>query len=431
MSDHNAPQRIVRLDVEQFKRIDALSIGADGQSVTVLGQNGVGKSSALDAIEAALGGARHEPEVAVRRGSKRARVVVETEQLVVTRTFSGRRSQLKVAAKDGSEYRSPQSMLDTMIGAISFDPIAFSRRKPAEQAEVLRKLLGINTGELDRKRSDLYEDRTIERRALKQAEAALEALPLPDAGTPVEPVSTESMLEQLRQARQTNAENASLREKLGRAHEARDRFAQEVEDLKGQLAEAQDKLDRTEGYIAAQTPHVAKLVDVREDAIEAEIAAAQEVSAKAAARKAAVEQRAKQQQERDECAEEVARLSREIEAIDADKRRMLNEARYPIEGLALDDDGLLLDDVPFSQASSAQQLRACVAIGIALNPQLRVLLIRDGSLLDDASYQAVLAMAREAGVQVWIERVSGDGEIAVVFDDGDGDGDADSDEAAA
>ena len=40
------------------------------------------------------------------------------------------------------------------------------------------------------------------------------------------------------------------------------------------------------------------------------------------------------------------------------------------------------NNVPFDQCSSSEQLRVSLAMGLALNPKLKVILIRDGSLLD-------------------------------------------------
>jgi len=78
-----------------------------------------------------------------------------------------------------------------------------------------------------------------------------------------------------------------------------------------------------------------------------------------------------------------------------------------------------LRGVPFSQASSAEQLRVSVAMGLAMNPTLRVVLIRDGSLLDSASMQLIAEEAAKNKAQVWVERVSEDGAgCTVVIEDG-------------
>ena len=71
------------------------------------------------------------------------------------------------------------------------------------------------------------------------------------------------------------------------------------------------------------------------------------------------------------------------------------------------------------QASSAEQTRVAVAIGLALNPELPVVLIRDGSLLDDDSLAEVAKQAAAAGAQVWLERVGKGVECSVIIEDGE------------
>ena len=57
-------------------------------------------------------------------------------------------------------------------------------------------------------------------------------------------------------------------------------------------------------------------------------------------------------------------------------------------------------------------------MGFAANPKLRIVLIRDGSLLDEQSLAAVSAMAEQYDAQVWMERVGEGKEVSVVIKDG-------------
>ncbi len=112
-------------------------------------------------------------------------------------------------------------------------------------------------------------------------------------------------------------------------------------------------------------------------------------------------------------------MTADLEAILESKRELLASAKYPIKGLAVDSDGVVMfDGVPFSQASRAQQIRTSVAIGLAMNPKLPVLLIRDGSLLDDDHLAIVRDMADASNAQIWIERVGDKDECAIIIEDG-------------
>ena len=58
-------------------------------------------------------------------------------------------------------------------------------------------------------------------------------------------------------------------------------------------------------------------------------------------------------------------------------------------------------------------------MGLAMNPKLRVLLIRNGNDLDADNLELVREMAAEADAQVWIERLDATGDVAVVIEDGE------------
>lgn len=59
-----------------------------------------------------------------------------------------------------------------------------------------------------------------------------------------------------------------------------------------------------------------------------------------------------------------------------------------------------------------------VAIAMASNPKLRVLRIKDGSLLDKASLALLESMADDRDYQVWIERVDTSGTVGIIMEDG-------------
>jgi hypothetical protein len=112
-------------------------------------------------------------------------------------------------------------------------------------------------------------------------------------------------------------------------------------------------------------------------------------------------------------------LTSTIEAIDKQKADTIAAAQFPVPGLGLSDDGITFNDIPFNQASMAEQLRVSTAVGLALNPKLKVLLIRDGSALDSDSLALIADMAAVADGQVWIEKVAESKEgIQVLIEDG-------------
>jgi hypothetical protein len=78
----------------------------------------------------------------------------------------------------------------------------------------------------------------------------------------------------------------------------------------------------------------------------------------------------------------------------------------------------MLNGVPFDQASDAEQLRASVAIAMSAKPKLRVIRVRDGSLLDENGMKLLADMADEFDCQVWCEYVGTDSPTGFVLEDG-------------
>ncbi|KKM78490.1 hypothetical protein LCGC14_1359510 [marine sediment metagenome] len=108
-----------------------------------------------------------------------------------------------------------------------------------------------------------------------------------------------------------------------------------------------------------------------------------------------------------------------IYAIDQKKADALLAAKFPVEGLGLTDDGITFEGLPLAEVASSVQLRVSIAIGIALNPTLKILLIRNGNLLDDDSLKLVAQQAEKADAQVWVEYVTASAEgVSVMLEDG-------------
>ena len=436
--------KIVSLAAENFKRLRAIMIKPDGSTVIVGGKNGAGKSSALDAIRAALGGKKHCPDEPVRRGAKKAQIVLETDELTVTRTFSKKGTQLEVTAKDGEDggpFPSPQAMLDKLVGTLSFDPLEFSRMDGAKQSEVVRRLAGLDFADLDARRAKLYPERTMIGRDVKTAKTLLDNIPIVEA--PEAEVSISDAMAELTRRRAVNNENitarneledmrrgdallteeiASLRDGLSRMvadgereiQKLKDGLAKLITDEEGGIADTEKRQIRQRNSGKDLAAKVEKLKDEDTDEIEFKIAGAEEVNAKVRL----VAKRKEAAQDHEKHTAEFAALTRQIEDIDEQKAEAIQSAKYPIDGLEVTDDGVRLDGLPWAQASSAQQLRCSVGMGLALNPELKVLLVKDGSYLDEDNLQLIAEMATAAEAQVWIERVGKGDECTVIIEDG-------------
>lgn len=404
--------KIISLTAENVKRLRAVEITPDGNVVTVTGRNAQGKTSVLDAIWLALGGgaASRETVRPIRDGEDHASVTLNLGDLVVIRTWAGDKTTLAVTSADGAKYGSPQRMLDELVGRLSFDPLTFTHLSPRDQASALLDLVDLpfDPAEIDRRRAGLFDERTAIGREGKAAEGHLAGLPAVPDDTPDQEVSSADLFAELRRAQDQYAEH----DRVSQWAETRQ---SEREQAEQDLAEAQKRLDFARLAEAQSIDAMKALPDLPDtSSIEARIATVDQVNA-------AVRTKAERVRVKAAVAEHRVRYeakTAEIAALDQEKADGLAAATFPIDGLGFDENGVTYQGVPFTQASSAEQIRVSLAMAMALNPKLRVIRILDGSLLDADNLSLISEMAASQDYQVWIERVSDTSATAVVIEDG-------------
>ena len=107
-----------------------------------------------------------------------------------------------------------------------------------------------------------------------------------------------------------------------------------------------------------------------------------------------------------------------LNEVEETRKQRLCEANFPIEGLSVSDEAVLLNNVPLSQISHGEQIMISTMIGMKLNPDLRVLFIRDASLLDSDNYEAISKAAKDQDYQIWMERTDESGKVGIYMEDG-------------
>jgi DNA repair exonuclease SbcCD ATPase subunit len=406
--------KIIEFRAERFKRLSAVEITPAGNTVIISGKNGQGKSSVLDAIWLALGGGaaakNSETSRPIKEGEKDAVVRLDLGDIIVTRKWTASGSNLVVEGADGRKYNSPQSLLDTLVGAISFDPLSFAKMPAAEQRAQLISLanLSIDLDKIDAERKELYDRRTLVNRELKALEGELSNMPTPAEGVPEKEISLTDYVNQINTAiEQRNMIRAffeNLREKKRKAVELEARITAQIKELEA-LSEEIEKDDE-----ASKT-----LIEPDVDAMREKMGEIEATNAAVRAKMRYFEIKAKAERK----AEMSESITKQIEHLDKVKKDALLEAKFPVEGLSVDADGVTYNGIPFGQCSSAEQLKVCVAIAAALNPKIRVIRVADASLLDEESMQMIQTLAEEQDIQIWLERVTdGKDPVGVVIEDG-------------
>jgi energy-coupling factor transporter ATP-binding protein EcfA2 len=399
--------RVINLVAENVKKLVAIDITPEGHVVEITGQNGAGKTSVLDAIWWALAGERPIQSHPIRDGEERAKIKLDLGELIVTRRFRSKKgggftTDVTVEHGDGSTLKSPQKILDALVGTLTFDPLDFKRMSAKEQYEELKRLTGLDFAALELANKADFDARTGTNRLVREYKALLASMPEIEA--PAADVDEDAIVAQLRDA---GAHNADIERRAANRKTAEDR----IEAIQNEIRKLTDEMHGLQTRLM-QAPALPALIDPQALVLKLE-------EAKAGNRaRVKVKERAEMVAKIAQVEQQSDNLTLAIDEREKEKRRLISEVEMPVEGLGFGDGFVTLAEQPFDQASDAEQLRASVAIAAAMNPKLRVIRVRDGSLLDDTSMAMLADFAAEKDFQVWVEVVDSDRPGAIVIEEG-------------
>ena len=417
------PQHLIELKASNFKRLSAVRIAADPKNpngvIVLTGENAAGKSSVLDAITAALLGERYAPDKPIKAGAAKAKIILKTEDFVVTRTFTESGGTLKVEDREGRSFTTPQKLLDKLCSVVGFDPMSFARMKPKEQVEELLRICPISL-DLDANAAaskQAYEQRRELNKKVKDIEGALAAFPpidptLPDTEVVISALAEEvtKISEKRREYERVATGIQAAEQNLARADEKLVAMRKEIEALEANKTKWQEHLEKLKAVPDKTAEYDAECKRLQEQMRTAEMR--NDLIRKQIRRKNGEAMWAETQ--------DLARAANKQIGDLAEKRQQaLKMAKFPVDGLSISDEGeVVFKDVPFSQASTAEQIKVGVALAAASNPKLKLAFVRDGSLLDAKSMKALAEISAQHGLQVLIERVDDKTPGAVEIVDG-------------
>ncbi len=451
--------KIILLEAENIKKIKAVSISPTGPVVEITGKNRAGKSSVLDCIYWALAGKSAIQSDPIREGEDNAQIRLDLgdgkfPKYRVTRTFARKEgatftTSVRVESPDGAVFKSPQTMIADWLGPMSFDPLEFARDDPKAQFDALKSfVLGFDFEASAALKAEQEERRRTANRRAKELRIMADKVDVPP-GTPEEPIDEAALTDQLEAAILKNAETTSRLSKIAtwqqeadaieagipaalapilrRAAERRAAILEQIERLKAELDQLQEQTDSE--LAKGRQEALAKVAELRQNAetarqqrttpsdvgglrLKLDEARRTNLAVQAAKTRASYEAQAAFQEA------EAQALTQALADLEKAKQEAIAAANMPVEGLSFGDGVVLLNGHPFDQASSAEQLRASVAIAMASNPELRVLRIRDGALLDDESMAILEEMLAGTDYQAFVETVESDRPGAIVIEDG-------------
>ena len=404
--------KLTRLEIIDFKRISAVAIDADTmQPIVLTGDNGQGKSSCLDAIEWAL--TRNGAEQPIRNGAESTTVALTltdggSRTYTVKRKQKGGNAYLDITAEDGSKMPSPQKFLDAMIGNLAFDPEAFTRLKPKEQADALRIAVGLDTSDLDQAHKNAFSQRTEANRAKDNAEKLYKACPVV-AGAAREKQSAAGLIADRDKLNAEIRTAEAAAELLEETRECMVAQHEKIATLEAQLTQARNYLAKLTQDETQQAESVAARTAATGDhrdlvaRIDEGLNNLDAANSEADAHNRALEDRKAKEEAYRTALKRSTDLDAEVKRILAEKEARIAAANFPVPGLAIEEDVVMVNNVPFSDLNTAERIKVSCLIAMAQAPELKVIFVREGALVSRANLAVLADLAEKHGMQVFIE----------------------------
>ena len=439
--------KIYEFVAENFKKLRIVRLTPTGSVTEITGPNSAGKTSVIEAIWFLLKGVKGLPVKSVRIGAEQLKVTGhignEKIEFKVTRTLKAdaETPTLKIEMIKGKRDTTPEEFLGQIFDILTSDPLEFLRMSAKEKIAKLRETAKVDLDfeALDTEHKLDYEKRGTLNKEYKAIEARIAAMTTAE-GLPLEKLDEDSILKKLEEAGEAN------------------RKAQEVfkakQDLEFEAAKARSAITQNENLISDQQDKIAE--------IERTLRQAQQVLAAAEKVRESLALKAGEIQARYEAAPagdpiDVTALTAELQsaqrtnrAIDAwrakemlrkelaakerewsdvdnrmkdrDERRRVAvaSARIPVDGLTFNESmtEVRYKGQPLESLGEGEQIRLSTSIAMAANPKLRVLCIRRGEALDNASRRIIYEMAAENKFQIFMARVDESGQVGLVLEDG-------------
>lgn len=406
--------KINKLEIENVKRVKAVTIEPISNGLTILGgNNNQGKTSVLDAIAWALGGNKYKPSKPARDGSMNPPTLrVELSNgLIVER--KGKNSDLKVT--DPSGQKAGQQLLDSFVEELALNLPKFIESSAKDKANTLLQIIGVGEKlwELDRKEEQLYnERRTIGQIADQKKKYAAEQPQYPEA--PNELVSIADLIHEQQEILARNGENAKKRQNreniVNELHLSEARLKQ----LKEQLAQEEATHEKLMGDYIAANKSIEDLVDESTEEIENSIANIEEINRKVRANL----DKEKAEEDAKEYGSQYDKLSKEIQDVRDERTSLLDSADLPLPGLSVEDGELVFEGQKWDNMSGSQQLRVATAIVRKLKPECGFVLLDKLEQMDIPTLTEFGKWLESEGLQAIATRVSSGEECQIIIEDG-------------
>lgn len=423
--------RILKAVIKNFKNIDYREIDVQGRSIVIAGKNEAGKSSLIQALVSPFN-SKFTPLEPIKKGEERGELEItiggelegeEVKYKIGTYFTPGnKRGRLALWDANGQPIKgSEKTFLDSIIGDISFDIMEFvelaksntgalSKSGVKKQIEIIKSLIPreatMKLRELDIEKERIYDERTEINREVKLIKGQIEknGFSQEDIEKYSEEKSISEINDKIRKAEKFN--NA-----FEQSQDFMCRYDSRVTSLDITIQELEAELKKTKEERSNLEKHKVKVEEFLEknpkpkdiEALEKEMQELSSFNTKVAQVKS-MEQQQSELKDKESLAE---RITERLKAIDEEKEHVFSNAKMPVKGLAFNEEMVTYNGLPLSEENipTSTIIGIGAKIGMTLNPNLRLLVIKRGESLDEERMETILKICEKQGFQLLIEKV--------------------------
>lgn len=431
--------KIINAEIENFKNISYKEVEINGKSFNITGMNGAGKSSFWQALMSPLD-SKFIPQEPIKKGEERGSVEIKisgelngemkTYNIAIYFSQENQRGRLVITGEDGEAVKGGKKLIQDIVGNISFDIMEFinlgltstgkvSVTGVREQIEILKQLMPQETLEqlhnLDVEYNELYAERADVKNKLKYQKTVVDNNPFTQEEAekylkPMDPKEVQSKIDDFGKSLEDwNRIDNKVREfssTISKNEELLHEAIVTVKTLEKLLEEEKKKLKQGEEWLSKNSKPEMGDLNTKMTEINSHNEQHTKLMSIEASRK-----------ELDEITAQEKKMTMDLMGLRVKKKELFGANPLPVKGLSFDDEKVLYNDLPLSEGNipTSHLIAIGCKIGMAMNPNLKVMLIKDGSLLDNKTTKRILSICEKEGYQLMMETVSDDEDVSIEF----------------
>jgi DNA segregation ATPase FtsK/SpoIIIE-like protein len=413
--------KILRVDVKNYRLIEAMMLDLNGDNLAVAGEPGQGKSTAISVLWEALKTVGDPISHGQKKGQIKITLGDGKTQVFVTRNFTKKTAQISILTSEGETITAKE--FATWFCSMGQNPHKIMEMKPLERTNILLSAValpdGIDLDQLDAdkataagERLDLKRDGERASKEIGKEPERVERIEISDLIQKQTDITTENQ-DRVRETTQLDAAEKQLII-LKESVKQKEKASRAAERLEKQAAiDAADQIElitQLKTSINALPPAI-DAADIQRQIADAHAAnkAADEYDTWDASNKALTKLR-----------DDYKVKNSEISDLEAAKKEALENATWPLDGLSIEDSVIYFNGSPLDQCGSSEQMLVCGALAAETISKSKLLIARMDGIESMAAkdFKRLEKIFNDKGIQVLSSRVTRgdieDGEILIV-----------------